>query len=74
MGHPERVMPFCVRRYRVRDEVGRVVAACDDNHQSLNSIALDAPLVTSRLIIEVLEMNGDVPANLFEVRCYEGDD
>lgn len=74
MGHPERAMPFCVRRYRIRDDQGRVVAACDSNHQSLNSIALDTPLVTSSLTFEVLEMNGDVPASLFEVRCYEGDD
>jgi len=70
MGHPERVMPFCVKRYRLLDERGRVVAACDDNHQTRNTIALTEPLVTSSLHIEVLEMNGDAPAALFEVRCY----
>lgn len=70
MGHPERVMPFCVKRYRVVADRGRVVAACDDNYQTRNTITLAEPLVTTSLHIEVLEMNGDAPAALFEVRCY----
>lgn len=74
MGHPERVMPFCVRRYRILDERGRVVGACDDNHQTRNSLVLNEPLVTSSLRIEVLETHGRAPAALFEVRCYEWED
>lgn len=70
MGHPESVMPFCARRYRIVDDRGRVVAACDDNHQTRNTITLAEPLVTSSLHIELLEMNGSAPAALFEVRCY----
>jgi len=74
MGHPERLMPFCVRRYRILDDQGRVVGGCDDNHQTRNSVVLDEPLVTSSLCIEVLETHGNVPAALFEVRCYERGD
>jgi hypothetical protein len=70
MGHPENVMPFCVKRYRVMDGDGRVIAACEDNHQTLRHIDLDHPISTARLQIELLETHGHAPAALFAVRCY----
>ncbi len=70
MGHPERAMPFCVKRYRVCDAAGNVLAACDDNHQRINEIKLPEPAVTDRLVIQLLETHGRAPASLFEVRCY----
>ena len=68
MGHPENVMPFCVKHYRVLDETGRIVAACDDNHQARSTIMLDEPLITACLQIELTP--GSAPAALFDVRCY----
>ncbi len=71
MGHPESVVPFTVRRWRILDGNGALVAECDDNHQTINRVRLDEPLVTDRLQVELLETEGEVPAALFELRCYE---
>ncbi len=72
MGHPERRMPFCVARYRVRDELGTVIAGCDDNHQTRNTIVLAKPVVTRALHLELIAPSPQVPAVLCEVRCYAG--
>jgi hypothetical protein len=68
-GHPERAMPFCVKRYRVLDDHARVVADRSDNHQTRNVFDLNPPLRTSRLTIELLETHGSVPPALFRIRC-----
>jgi hypothetical protein len=70
MGHPDRAMPFCVRRYRVLDEAGRPLVERLDNHQTRNTIHFATPVETRKLTIEVLESHGEVPAAVFEVRCY----
>ncbi len=69
MGHPERDIPFCVRRYRILDRA-RVLFACDENHQTRNTVLLPEPVETTEIRIEILETHG-APAALFEVRCYE---
>ncbi len=71
MGHPESVVPFTVRRWRILDGNGVLVVECNDNHQTINRVRLDEPLVTDRLQVELLETEGEVPAALFELRCYE---
>ena len=38
MGHPENVVPFMVRRWRILAGAGELVAACDDNHQTINRV------------------------------------
>src|SRR5690606_16735944 len=70
MGHPEDVMPFCVRNYRILDDSGNIVYEKEDNYQSLNRIALDRTIVTRSLTIEVDHPSDNVPASLFSVRCY----
>jgi hypothetical protein len=70
MGHSERVTPFCVRRYTVRAAAGRVLAQCDENHQALNTIRLAVPVNTDQLTIELMAPSAQVPAALFDVRCY----
>lgn len=70
MTHPETVMPFCVRSYKVKDDKGNVIASCNDNHQTYNRIRLDAAITTSRLTIEVEHPSENVPAAIFAVRCY----
>ncbi|MGB7158889.1 MAG: FAD-dependent oxidoreductase [Tepidisphaeraceae bacterium] len=70
MGHPETVMPFCVRNYKVRDCCGRVVGDVKDNHQTRNTLTFDPPIRTERLTFELEHPSGNVPASLFEVRCY----
>jgi len=69
-GHPERDIPFCIKRYRITAADGRVLYSCPENHQTRNTILLPEPVVTDELHVEVLDTHG-APAALFEVRCYE---
>jgi hypothetical protein len=71
MGHPERTMPFCLKRYRVTDASGATVHTCEENHHATNSITFDPPLKTTGLTIHAMESNvATVPANIFSVRAY----
>ncbi|MBI5768701.1 MAG: FAD-dependent oxidoreductase [Verrucomicrobia bacterium] len=70
MGHPERRMPFCVARYRVRDDTGAVLAECADNHHARNVLVLPQPVTTRELHVELTAPAAHVPAALFAVRCY----
>jgi len=70
MGHPERRMPFCIERYRLLDDAGRTLAAREDNHQGRNVLILERPVETRSLRIEVAAPGANVPAAVFEVRCY----
>jgi hypothetical protein len=69
MGHPENVMPFCVRNYRVYDDRARLLHETIDNYQTRNTIHLEPPVETNSLRIAVDPPSSDVPAALFEVRC-----
>ena len=70
MGHPERVMPFCVKAFTLYDEDGNVLYEERENHQTRRVITFDAPVLTKQLILRIKEMHGDVPPGLFGVRCY----
>jgi hypothetical protein len=86
MQHPEHVSPFCVRRYRVRDEAGTVLFEETNQYQTRRTIRFAEPVTTRQLVLEVehpsaevpgtevpgTEVPGtDVPAALLEVRAYE---
>ena len=71
MGHPEDAMPFCVKDYRVLNCGRQLIADVADNHQTRNTLTFDPPVITEHLEIELLASHGNVPAALFEVRCYE---
>lgn len=70
MTHPETVMPFCVRSYRVKDDAGNVIAEKKGNYQSFQRIVLDTPVHTRKLHIEADHPSADVPAAICAVRCY----
>jgi hypothetical protein len=70
MGHPENVMPFCVRNYLIKDDNGNVVYEKKDNYQTLNRITFDEPIITTKITIEVEHPSNEVPAAIFSVRCY----
>lgn len=69
-GHPESVMPHCVRRFTILDDTGRIIHQCEDNHQTIRRIEFDEAVVTRRLEIRLDHPSPDVPASLFELRCY----
>lgn len=70
MGHPESVMPFCVQSYQLQDDQGQVVYEQHHNHQSLNEITWDTPVVTQQLTIRLQHPHQNVPAALLGIRCY----
>jgi hypothetical protein len=70
MGHPEDVMPFCVRNYKIRDEKGNLVYEKTGNYQTINKIRLDTPVTTSELILEMEHPSKNTPAAVFSIRCY----
>jgi hypothetical protein len=70
MGHPQRVVPFCVKRYRIVGEGDTPLFESAENHQTRNTVRLATPVTTSALHIDVIETHG-APAAIFEVRCYE---
>ena len=69
-GHPEDVMPFAVKHYRLKDGAGAILADVADNHQTVNTIKFDEPIETDRLQVEIVDCHGDVSAPLFAVQCY----
>jgi hypothetical protein len=69
MGHPERVMPFCVTAYQLRDANGAIVAENLNNHTSYHDLVFDPPLQTEALQLEILSVAGNT-AGVLGVRCY----
>lgn len=69
MGHPEDVIPFCVRQYRIYDEQGTLIHEQVGNYQTINHIVWDKPVKTSALRIEIAHPADHVPAGLFEIQC-----
>jgi hypothetical protein len=71
MGHPERVMPFCVRDFHVENEQREVIWQVKDNHHSLQRIHFDQPRITKELTFHFSHPMQTVPAAAFAIRCYE---
>jgi hypothetical protein len=106
MGHPERVMPFCVRNVAVCNatkkaavkspqtaltpgsthQLGNLTGNSDngtlgdssaglvgeivENHSSHRVLEFDPPVTTDCLELRLVAPAVNVPASLFEVRCY----
>lgn len=70
MGHPEEVMPFCVRDFSLHDGDGKVLFEKRGNYQGRNVIELDAPVSLSKLVLRVSHPSALVPASVFAFRCY----
>ena len=70
MTHPENIMPFCISEYQVFDENGNLIFEKTGNYQTRNTIVFAKPITTQKLSISLKHPNPNVPAALFEVRCY----
>ena len=76
-GHPERDIPFCVKKWRLLDlsnDSQELELFCEDeNHHSRRIATLEPSMRVSKLGVEILEVNGDdnVFGGIFEVRAYE---
>lgn len=70
LGHPERVLPFCVPEWRIRDEKGRTLAEVRENHQGRNQAIIEPVVRTRSLVIEVKHPSESIPASVFRIACY----
>ncbi len=70
MGHPEDVMPFCIRNYELKDDKGNVIFKKSGNYQTMNTINFDEPVFTKELTLSVEHPSEKTPAAIFSVRCY----
>jgi hypothetical protein len=70
LGHPEDVMPFCVRSYELLDASGQVIARAADHHLTRAVITLARPITTDQLTLRLGPTHGGAPAALFEMACY----
>ncbi|NJB81667.1 FAD-dependent oxidoreductase [Wenyingzhuangia aestuarii] len=68
-GHPEDIVPFCVRNYVIKNNNGDVLFTQKDNHQTINTITLETPIKTTGIRIELEKPLENVPASIFEVFC-----
>jgi hypothetical protein len=66
-GHKEDIIPFCVREYKILDDTNRVIYQTCNNHQTINKIVLENPVITSQIKIQCRNPAGNIPAALFEV-------
>ena len=66
-GHPENVMPFCVKHFKIKDEEGNVIFEKVDNHQTIVTVLLSETVKTSILFIELISSEKNIPVSLFEV-------
>jgi len=71
MGHPEDVMPFCVRNYVIKNNKGEIIYRKTGNYQTQNNITFNKPIITNKLIIELERPAKHIPTALFAVRCYK---
>lgn len=68
-GHAERVTPFCVKAFRVLDELGTELYKVENNHLSHHRIELATAVQTCSLAIEILEPAKGTSA-IFGVSCF----
>jgi hypothetical protein len=69
MGHPESVVPFCIKHFRVVDERGTILFEDSDNSRSRVEIVLPEPVNTKVLRVEVVEKRS-TPAALFRMQAF----
>ena len=67
MGHPESVMPFCAKSYKIIDKNGTVVYETAANHQTINTIVLPKSIKTNKLTIEFEPSRSEIPVSVFEI-------
>ena len=67
MGHPEEVVPFCVRNMRIRNGQGELLHEIKDNYQTIHNIRFPAPVVTSKIILETEHPDAFIPASIFQI-------
>lgn len=66
-GHPENVIPFCIKEYSIVDDNDMVLYKTSNNHQTINEIHLKQPVETSYLKLQFRRPDIHIPVALFEI-------
>jgi hypothetical protein len=66
-GHPERMMPFVVRKYQVLDQNGQLLHEEIDNHQTRNEIIFERAVETKVLKFRFHRPSPQVPVAVFGI-------
>lgn len=69
-GHPESVVPFCIRQYELKNCGVTTLASITDNHQAINRHQLEQPIETDHLQLILKRPLPTTPAALFEIMCF----
>lgn len=70
MGHPENIMPFCVTRFSVENENGKLLWSDQDNHQTIRRFKPKEKISAEKLIFRFEHPSENVPAAVFAIRCF----
>ncbi|WP_020530086.1 FAD-dependent oxidoreductase [Flexithrix dorotheae] len=69
-GHPESVIPFVVRNYKIKNLNNEVIYESVNNHQTINKVKFTNPISTAGLKIELEHPSKNVPAALFHLQVF----
>ena len=67
MGHPEDVMPFCIRNYTVKDDKGNLIFEKIGNYQTINILRPKSGFSTKSLHFEFEQLLANAPTSIFEI-------
>lgn len=67
MGHPEDVIPFCIRNFRIKDEDGNLLYEKTENYQTISNWKPEKAIETKILRFEFEQPVAHVPTSLFEI-------
>lgn len=67
MGHPEEVIPFCVRNLIIRNEAGHILHMIRDNYQSICTIQFEKAESVNRLHFEIEHSKKNIPGSIFAI-------
>lgn len=67
-GHPESVIPFCVRNFKVYDDQKNEILSVEGNYQTIVSHNFENAIQTKEITIEIEPISENVPVSVFEIQ------
>ncbi|MDW7694301.1 FAD-dependent oxidoreductase [Flammeovirgaceae bacterium SG7u.111] len=72
VSHPANISPFVIRNYQILNDREEIIYEKKGNYQTRNILNfMDSPLVTKEITIRFEHPSENIPAAVFEIRCYE---
>jgi hypothetical protein len=66
---PESIMPYCIRKFRIKDQDGSLLCDVNNNYQAIYNLTFDKARNISGLRIEFEKPADNVPVALFGLVC-----